>query len=204
MIKRTFLELIQKRLKSIGETNQFGLQYIETVVDDYWQKFAMNYVSRSGQDASFYTKSYNVTSVSTDSNGLFYVDLPDNIIRYPNIVYSTGSEGVVAIYALSADQWDIKPIREAEYYLIKNLEVYLAASEHYYWVGYDKIYFSDNITAEIQTNGVRLNLMVPFTSYAYTEYLPLPNDMDQKLSDYVVSFLAGTPIPDLHNNNSDE
>lgn len=204
MIKKAFLELIQKRLKPIDETNQFGLQYIEGVADIYWQKFAMNYMSKSAMDSSFYTKSYNVTSVSADSNGVFSVDLPANIIRYPSTYYSTGAEGVTSMYALSASQWDFKPIREVEYYSIRNLEVYLAAKEHYYWVGYSKVYFSDNITAEIQSNGVRMNLMIPFSSYGMSEFLPLPNDVDQVLAEYVINYIMGTPLPDLKNNNSDK
>jgi hypothetical protein len=204
MIKKAFLEIIQKRLKAIDETNQFGHQYIEGVVDIYWQKFAFNYMIRSNMDPSFYTKPYTVTSVSTDSNGLYYIELPESIIRMPYGSYSTGAEGVVAMYAISASQWDLKPIREVEYYSIKNLEVYLAAKEHYYWVGYDKIFFSDNITTDIENNGVRMNLMIPFSKYTLTEDIPLPSDMDQVLSDYVVNYLLGTPLPDLTNDNSDD
>lgn len=204
MIKKAFLEIIQKRLKPIDETNQFGLQYIEGVVDVYWQKFAMNYIVQAGADPFFYTKSYNVVSVSTDSNGLLYVDLPESIIRFPYSPYTSGIEGVISMYAISASQWDLKPIREADYYSIRNLEVYLAAAEHYYWVGYDKVFFSDNLTSEITDNGVRMNLMIPFSKYLMTEDLPLPSDMDQVLMEYVINFISGTPTPDLLNNNSDE
>lgn len=202
MIKKTLLELIQKRLKPIDESNQFGLQYIEAVTDVYWQKFAFNYMNNFGLDPFFYTKSYSVTSVSTDANGEFYVDLPASIIRFPYSVYSTGAEGVVSMYAISADQWSMVPIREDEYRSILNLPVYLAAVEHYYWVQYNKVFFSDNITSEIQSNGVRMNLAVPFTGYTLTEDLPLPSDMEQVLIEHVVNFVQGTPLPDLNNDNN--
>lgn len=202
MIKKTLLELIQKRVKPIDENNQFGLQYIESVTDVYWQKFAFNYMNNFGLDPFLYTKSYEVTSILTDTYGEFYIDLPASVIRLPYNLHSTGVEGVVSLYAISASQWDIKPIREHEYRAIQNLSVYLAAAEHYYWVQYDKIFFSDNLTTAIEDNGVRMNLAVPFKIYLLTEDLPLPNDMDETLIEHVVSFIQGTPLPDLKNDNN--
>ena len=203
MTKKAFLEIIQKRLKVIDETNQYGLQYIEGVVDIYWQKFALNYITKLGMDPFFYTKEYEVTSVSEASNGEFYVDLPESVIRFPYGLYSNGAEGVVGMYAITSGEWDIKPIREGEYRSIKNLEVYLSAKEHYYWVRYDKIYFSDNLTSNIEDNGIRINLMIPFSKYTMSEDIPLPSDMENVLSEHVVSYLQGTPPPDLINDNSD-
>lgn len=204
MTKKSLLEAIQKRLKVLDETNQFGLQYIEGVVGMYWEKMVFNYIAKGGIDPTFYTNMYTKTSVSTDDNGLYYVDIPVKVIRYPNGYYSSGSEGVIAIYAISTGQNKIVPIREAEYYSIKNLEVYLSAAEHYFWVTFDKIYFSDNLTSEITDNGVRLNLLIDFSVYEYTDNLPLPTDMEQVLAEQALNYLLGTPVPDLNNNNSDE
>jgi len=202
MIKQTLLELIRKRVKPIDENNQFGIQHIEAVADNYWQKFAFNYMNNFGLDPFFYTKSYSATSILTDTYGQLYVDLPASIMRLPYTLHSTGAEGVVAIYAISADQWDIIPIREQEYRTIQNLSVYLAAAEHYYWVQYDKIFFSDNLTTAIVDNGVRMNLATPLTGYSLTEDLPLPNDMEQTLIEHIVNFIQGTPLPDLKNDNN--
>jgi hypothetical protein len=203
MIKKAILEIIEKRVKPIDETNQFGLQYIQGVCDIYWEKFASNYMTKMGMDPYFFTKLYTVASVEVDGQGENYIDLPESIIKFPYGAYSNGSEGVVSMYPITADEWDIKPIREGEYRSIKNLEVYKAAAEHYYWVRYDKIYFSDNLTTNIKTNGVVMNLMIPFSKYGMSEDIPLPSDLEQVLVEHVVSYIQGTPLPDLTNDNSD-
>jgi len=203
MIKKAILEVIEKRVKPIDETNQFGLQYIQGVCDIYWSKFALNYITKQGLDPFYYTKEFSVMSVSEDSNGQNYIDTPESTIRLPYGLYSNGAEGVVGIYALSASQWDIKPIREGEYRSIKNLEVYTTAKEHYYWVKYNKVYFSDNITDAIKDNGVYMSLMIPFSKYGNTEDIPLPSDMEQVFVEHVISYIQGTPLPDLTNDNSD-
>lgn len=203
MIKKVILEIIQKRVKPIDDTNQFGLQYINSVADIYWQKFAFNYMNNFGLDSFFYSKSYVIPEILTDTNGEYYVELPESVIRMPYGAYSNGSEGVLSIYPFDPTEWPIKPIREHEYRMIKNLPVYLTASEHYYWVNKDRVYFSDNLTIDIVSDGVRMNLAIPFSAYLLTEDVPLPSDMEQPFIEAVIAFIQGTPLPDLKNNNSD-
>jgi hypothetical protein len=108
------------------------------------------------------------------------------------------------MYATTSFSSSFKPIRESEYKSIQGLPVYSTVVEYYFWVKYDKIYFSDNITSGIRSAGVTVNLMVPFSTYTLTEDLPIPTDMEQMLWVDVVNYLSGTPQPDLINDNSDD
>lgn len=205
MIKKVILEIIQKRVKPIDDTNQFGLQYINSVADIYWQKFAFNYMNNFGLDSFFYSKMYVIPNILTEpyQDGDYYVELPEKVIRMPYGAYSNGAEGVLSVYPVDIAEWPIKPIREHEYRMIKNLPVYLTASEHYYWVSKDRVYFSDNLTVDIVSDGVRMNLAIPFSAYSLTEDIPLPSDMEQPFIEAVIAFIQGTPPPDLKNDNSD-
>ena len=206
MIKKAFLEVIQKRVNPIDESNQFGLQFIEGVTDIFWQQYALNYMNKYGCDPSFFTKNYSTGALSTDSAGRLYADLPESIIKLPQTPNSSGSEGVVAVYEdfTSANISAFKPIRERDYRSILSLPIYSTGTEYYFWVRYDKIFFSDNVTAGIESSGVQVDLMVPFSKYSYTEDLPIPTDLEKMLIVDVVSYIQGTPFVDQLNNNRND
>lgn len=207
MIKKAFLEVIQKRVNPIDESNQFGVQYIEGVVDVFWQQYALNYMNKYGSDPGFFTKTYSTGALSTDSSGRYYADLPESIIKLPQTPNSSGSEGVVSVYedfTTAANASAFKPIRERDYKSLINLPTYSTGTEYYFWVRYDKIFFSDNISAGIESGGVEVDLMVPFSKYSYTEDLPIPTDLEKLLIVDVVGYIQGTPFVDQLNNNRND
>jgi hypothetical protein len=205
MTKKVFLEILQKRLKQIDETNLFGIQYLEGITDLFWQDHAMNYFLSSNGDISFYTKRYNNKIPIKDTNGEYYLDLPEKIIRLPQTKNSIGSDGVLKIYSSGEVSDLLVPIRERDYYNIQKLPIYeMPEGEYYYYVKYDKIYFSPNLSPSIIISGVDIDLMIPFSSYLDTEDLPIPTDMRNLLFVNIINFLTGQSPPDLLNNNSND
>lgn len=205
MTKKIFLEILQKRLNQIDESNMFGIQYLEGVVDLFWQQHAMNYFLATNGDSAFFTKRYNNQKPVQNIDGEYYLTLPEKIIRLPQVKNSIGSEGVLKIYYSGSPEWLFTPVRERDFWNIQYLPIYETdKNEFYYYVKYDTIYFSDNLTSAIPSSGVELDLMIPFSSYLMTEDLPIPVDMNNSLFVNVIGFLTGQQPPDLLNNNKND
>lgn len=207
MKKKAFLEILQKRLKQIDETNQFGIQYLEGVTDMFWQRHAMNYMYKNNGDSTFFTKRYSNNSILTDSNTFYYINIPANTIKLPQTKNSIGSDGIMKVFCRAEPiDWPFIPIRERDFYnLQKSLLYSQDEDEFYYYVKYDKIYFSDNLNSSIiNIYGVEVDLMPTFTTYTMTEDLPLPTEMENMIWVDVINFLSGQVPPDLLNNNKDD
>lgn len=207
MTKKIFLEILQKRLKQIDETNQYGLQYLEGVTDLFWQRHAMNYMYKNNGDSTFFTKRYTDNSIQTDIYSNYYIDLPASTIKLPQTKNSIGSNGVMKVFCNAEPiDWLFIPVREKDFFNLQKTILYSQPEdEYYYYVKYDKIYFSNNLTSTIvSTFGVDVDLMPTFTTYSLSEDLPIPTEMENMIWVDIINFLTEQKIPDLLNNNKDD
>lgn len=198
MIKRAILELIQHRLRPLDETEHFPLSFIEGMCDLAWESWCNEASNNPKDDVGFYTKLYDSVAVQENvEQNYYYAILPVGILNLNRI-----GDGVISINQVEAIDNDFKPLSERDFRLIKGQEVNRTGSDIYYFVTYDRVYFSDSMTDDIASVGVDMNLVIPFSSYEDTERLPFPSGKALEFVKMVIDIIQGTPEPDLTNKNS--
>jgi hypothetical protein len=198
MTRQQYIELLEARLKRIDSADRFHPRYIEGALDFVWQNLAFEAMGKLGTDPFFYTKQYTPVTVSQDSNGRYYSDLPDVIIHLPRV-----SSGVVRISQLAGTDMDFAPVSERDFVMMRSQEVFAISNTIYYYVTKDDINYGDNMTTSIASSGVRIDMVIPFRSYDLDEDIPIPSGKAQEFINLALQFLGATPPVDLVNKNSE-
>lgn len=197
MTRKALIELIQRRLKFTDSKKQFPALYVEGALDIVWQQLCVQTYSEKFQDINYYAKKYSAVSLTEDTGlGLYYMNLPEEMIRLPRI-----GEGVISINQINSRGSDFKPLREQDFRLMTSQEVFRIGGYIYYYVDYDQVFFGESLTSEIATAGVDLNLCIPFSKYDIDELLPLPAGQSQIFVDMAINYLSGTPVVNTDNKN---
>lgn len=197
MTRKALIELVTKRLKFTDDKKQYPVPYVQGALDIIWQQLCTQTYDESFQDIHFYTKKYVAVTVTEDTGKeLYYMDLPEEIIRLPRI-----GEGVISINQINSRSADFKPLREMDFRLMTTQEVYRVGGDIYYYVDYNRVFFGDSMTSEIAAAGVDVDMCIPFSKYDLDEELPLPAGQSNVFVDMALNYLAPTPPVNTINKN---
>lgn len=205
MIKSEIRSVVLNRLQRYDKTNKFHPRIIdaecESVLNQmYNEVFRMNplYLQR-------FCKGYGYDvplTISTEaSTGIYYITLPQTMVCFPD--RSSGVRRVapatqtgLGFYPMDQREWDISLSGTLGSY-VKDKIGYIVTPTRVEFYG---------ITGAIDTSGVRMDLIIPFSKYADTDVVLYPEHTLEDGSgfiDRVVARLANKPEVDLLDDNAE-
>jgi hypothetical protein len=197
MTREEYIEGIKLRLQQLNDKT-YSYQYIEHMINLAWQKMIFVISGKVTTDEAYYAKLFQAVTVAQDSSGLYYHQFTEPLIHLDRI-----GSGVISVNQINAHEFDFVPSSEKMFSLLPSQEMYEISNKIYYKVDYDRILFCDKMPETIATAGVDIRMIVPFSSYDYTDHIPLPAGQVDGFFDAVVTRMIGTPPADLSNKNSD-
>lgn len=198
MTREEYIELVQARLLRIDSAGRFKSQYVEGAMDMVWQSMAFQHFGAFGTDENFYTKLFTPVTVSQDSHGNYYSDLPEKIINLPRV-----SSGIVRINQINGRDMDFSPVSERDFIMMVSQEVYQLTDKITYYVTFERIHFGSNMTTAIATAGLDIRMVIPFRSYDLDEDLPIMVGQADMFINNSMQFLIGSAPVDLENKNAE-
>ena len=199
MIRQAMIELIGARLKRLDKTGQFHPRFIEGACDVVWQSLAYQYYEGAGIDSYLYAKKYEDQTVTTDIDGHYYTDLPEEIINLPR-----ANSGVIRIDKDISRDFEFVPTTNRNFTFMHSQEIYQIGTKIYWYNTKDRIYYGDSMTPLIASIGVDLTLCIPFSKFTLDDTLPIPANQGAQFIASVVDLIMGSPPVDLKNTNSEE
>lgn len=202
MTREVIIRAIGYRLKPIDNTGQFHLKFIQSWCDIVWEQKISEYIKNGMTDDHFYKKSFEGVVSEDPESGRNYISLPEKVLSIP-----IQMGGAVSIHEKDSLEYDFKLTTERDFRLFQKQDV-ISVNDvddvYYFYYTKDRIWF-DTLPSDLVSGGVSLDLMIPFSSYDIDEDLPIPvsDDYVNSFVNTVVMMIAGTPVPNLNNNNKD-
>jgi len=198
MTREQYIELAQARLLRLDNAGRQKSQYVEGAMDAVWQSMAFKHFGTFGSDTNFYSKMFTPVTVSQDTYGNYYSDLPDKIINLPR-----KSSGIVRINQVNGRDMDFTPVSERDFTMMTSQEVYQLTDKIVYYVTFERIFFGTNMNPAIAAAGLDIRMVIPFSSYDLDEDLPIMIGQADMFLGTALEFLIGTPPVNLVNKNSE-
>jgi hypothetical protein len=173
MIKKEIISYVKGFLPREDKTQRYHSRFVEAVcekviVEMYNDLFKINPLLLDK-----YTKQYGVTTpiaISLESSsGLYYSTLPVQVVSLPD-----RASGVRHIYPVTQSGNQFVPMDAREADIISNTDVAIVTSKIGYRVRQDTRVDYYNTNAVIRSAGVRMDLLIPFSIYADTDVVLIP------------------------------
>jgi hypothetical protein len=208
MTKEKLVEVFTRRLVGQLSSDSAG-SFDQPLVAEY-MNMAFNTVmweiyTKGVFNLDNYTKRYPETigatgiAVTYDSyQDLYFSILPVDMVPLPRV-----GSGVVKIQTLKGSALSFVPMASVEKEMLDGQEVDLIDDTIRYIVRGDIIEYT-NMTSNIASVGVKIDIVRPFNAYDWDENVFIPSGQDQRFYEMTVSFATGQPIDDqLFNNQQD-
>lgn len=196
MTREEYTDTIRNIIDPSGRNPRFRPQQIEAVIEMVYNEYCMSLTPDQYDNADFLTKEYTAQTVTLDSTtNRYYTTLPA-----PVVPLKIPSEAVRHINTNQGTDLDFVPCTETIWELKDGLFSHDIDTTIGYVVRYNRVWYSDTMTAAIASAGVRMVLAVPFTSFSYSEEINLPVG-GVALMQSVIQILSGTQPMDLKNDN---
>lgn len=195
MTKGQLIELAQRTLSA-----QLKEEFDKRIVT-LWLSLAYNQMLHDtsktmGFATEFYAKEYSSVAVSGVS-GAYYAELPAQIVHLENF-----GSGVVNVSTKSDTHMIFLPTTKNGLRYFNGAEVGTSITDQvFYTVDYDRISFSDNLSTDIATAGVRMNLVVSFDEWDDTDNINIPGGKDYDFISLAINLMKGVPDLELKNTN---
>lgn len=203
MIKKIeLIELIQDRLS--GEMSEDSLGSLHEDIVEYnigraYNSAMINIYRRQSYNIDNYAKRFKGISVTYDSDEELYKSiLPANIVQIPRI-----GGGIVKVQQSKGRGLIFQPVTDTDIELSYDLDVELVDDViGYTLVGNELTYY--NMTSQVASGGVKMDLVIPFEEYGYEDNVPMPSGSDFDVYSMTVEMLLGKPPADQLNNNQED
>lgn len=195
MIKQEIRSLIKNLLPKYDSTAKYHDKVIDASIEKVLSEMYNELWTMGAHLLSAYTKTYGLSTaitVSTEAGStLKYSTLPAKIVPLPD-----KSSGVRAIYTVAQTGNVFHPMSGYEADLIFNSDSAVVTNKIGYRVRQDDRVDYYNMNAVVEAAGVRMDLLVPFSVYAETDTVLIPefkNKQGESFADRVVKILANIP-----------
>lgn len=200
--KIKLIELVKHRLEGEAETKNLGKFHpvvIEYNIGQVYNTLLVQVLQQGLSNIDPYTKEYKDVSISQDADtDMYYSTLPDQIVLIPR----RAGNGIVSIRPMNNDgNVEYVPITDGTLRIIEGLEVDLIDDVVGYSFTNGRIEYK-GMTESIAADNVRIKLVIPFESYAETDYVQIPTGSNDTLISMVLNKMLGTPDSDNLNNNN--
>ena len=208
MIKSELRSTVLNRLQKYDKTARFHNRVIDANIEKVLNETYNALFLASPLSIQRFTKRYGYATpiaVSLEvATSLYYSTLPvtNGIVPFPDKAsgvrrISTPTQGAIAFY----------PMDEREMDLIANGSYYdYVTSKVGYVVRQDRVEYH-NMPASVIASGVRMDIVVPFSEYADTDIVLVPEIQSQEgkdLVDLVVDKMMAIPPVDTIDDNADK
>lgn len=186
MTKKEWVDYIRLLVDATGKNPRYRPEVIEWTIDKVYAQMVRSIPDYRWDDFDFITKEYTSEVAAEDSTtGRYYVDLPA-----PLVAFSVPAEAVRHVNTNQGTDLDFIPLRETDWELANGL----FSHDNINVIGYiprqDKIWFTENMTSDIATAGVRLVLAIPFSSFDDDDTVTMPGG-DVDIISMVMQILQG-------------
>lgn len=208
MIKQEFRSLIMGYLDKVNEAVKYHHRFVDAAIEKGLNEFYNVVFLRNPLELQRYTYSFGyVTPIAVAleaTTGMYYSNLPTGYtyVPFPDKAsgvrrISTPTQGGTLFHPMDARELDLIPnghyvdsVTSVVGYAVRRTRV-----EYY------------NISAAIIASGVRMDIVIPFSQYADTDFVPMPEltgNEGQGLVDRIVGMLSGVRPIELYENKSFE
>lgn len=203
MIKKEITSLVKNHLQKLNKGNYHErviIAEIEKVINEmYHQLYKTN-----PRLLDNYTKTYGADTaivINQEANStIYYSTLPANIVNLP-----TKSSGVLHIYPKAQTGNVFVPMDAREADIVFGTDLAVVTNRIGYRVRQDTRVDYWNMTPAILATGVRLDLLIPFSVYADTDVVNIPEFGEKEGGSFlqrVLMALSAIPPLDLADNNA--
>ena len=209
MIKEEIRSSIKNLLPGLDKTNKYHPRVIDSAIEKVLAEMYNDVFKSDPLALQRYTKPYTIAPniLLEAASGIYYVALPAAIIPFPDKAsgvrrVSTLVQGGMTFFPMDIREVDL--VRSGSY----SHTVTAIGSKIGYVVTQTRIEFY-NITAgdAVITTGVRADLIVPFSVYADTDTVLIPEVTDQQgntFVDRVLKILGVIRPVDLKDDNAEQ
>jgi hypothetical protein len=204
MIKTEVLSYIKNTVGVVDPTQEYHLRYLEAVVESVLKEMYSDIYKLNPLLLDLYTKQYGVTTpvaISLEnSTGIYYSTIPCKIINLP-----CKSSGVRHIYPLVHTGNQFVPMDSREADLIFNTDIAIVTSKIGFRTRQDTRVDYWNTNAAVRASGVRMDLLIPFSEYADTDVVMIPELTDAQGGTFIMrclKVLQVVPPTDLSDDNN--
>jgi hypothetical protein len=213
MIKSEIRSVIRNILPKIDKLNMYHDVFIDACIEKVIANLYEEVWRMNPLNLQRYTKQFGYTSASaytptldTGNTGLYYVAYPEKIIPFQD-----KASGVRRINSLTQGGLRFLPMDAREVDLVMNgsyfkslTSVVSSTSKVGYVVTQDRIEFY-NMTAAIAAAKIRMDLIIPFSKYAETDVVLIPEIADragETFVDKVLKILGVIKPVDIKDDNA--
>jgi hypothetical protein len=201
MTKTQIIELARRTISAQGSKENL---YDERIVE-LWMALAYDQIiSQAIQDdkisAEFLAKEYLNVAISLDSTrDIYYSTLPVQVIQFP-----LGECGIVNISTMQGRSMEFLPATANDLRYFHDIEAGTVIIDQIFYTPYfDRVDYSDNITSDIVSAGVRMLLIRSFDAISGTENITVPKGQPYDLINATINMMKNVTPLDLRNNNTD-
>lgn len=202
MTKSEIRSLVKNILGNVDKTNRYHPEVIDATIERAFNQAYSDIFMRNPQDLDNYTKSYGADGtaipVAEDGNtGIDTLTIPADYIPLPD-----KASGVRGVYTITTGGKLFYPMTATEFDLItRNTHTSNVSAEIGYVVRGGKLEFW-NMDATTLAAGVRMEILIPFRTYADTDDVLMPFSRDVDLMQAIFNILGIVPPTDLEDDNT--
>jgi hypothetical protein len=204
MIKEEIRSIFRNLLPKLNKTNRWHDRVIDSAIEKVLNVMYNDVFKRNPFALQRYTKSYGYTTplgVLLEANtGIYYTNLPVAIVPF-----SDKASGVRRISTIAQGGLTFIPVDAREMDLVVGSNVATTTKKIGYNVTPTRVEYY-KMTGNPITDGVRMDLIIPFSVYADTDIILIPEETDQQgqtFIDKVLKILGVIQPVDLKDNNAD-
>jgi len=212
MTKAEIISFVQNNLRKIDKTNKYHPVVLEKAITIAFNQGYGEIFDADPRLLDNYTRTYGASgtpiAITADANtGIYTSTLPEEYVPF-----SDKNSGVrhIATEAISASKFF--PVAKREFEILSNTlagelsgeapSVDDYTDERCYYVVRDTT-VEYHITATTASNGVRMDIVIPFDKYLGDDVVIIPFAKDAQLISTVIDMLRAIPPVDLKDNNAD-
>ena len=198
MQKNYLRDYIKNLLKKIDKTNKYHPNVIDHAIEKAINNIFSELALKNPRELDEYTKEYDLDLAQDGTSRNYTATLTQPFIPIPDKL------GGVRHIEAQGDYEEIKfvPMTQKEFYLYPNTAGYLVSDRIPYYVTSTKIFFF-RPTSAVVTSGVTVHQLIPFTVYADTDTVMIPQAMDDAVVKLALGHLGLIQPVDLANDNND-
>ena len=217
MTKAELRSLVKNALLKIDNTNKYHNNVIDHSIEHAMNQIYGDLFRNNPSDLDDYTKSYgddeSPIAITLDSGtGYYYSTLPKPIVpigdKASGVRHIRGY-GTPVAGSYTRQDYNFVPMTRKELDLISDTYTGEYDGLSFGTIGYvvrrDKVqYYGLDATTHliiIDTGGVGMDLLVPFTAFDDTDIVMLPFGQDKKIQEMIMVFLQQIQEPDLKDDN---
>jgi hypothetical protein len=204
MVKAEIRSLISNELPKFDKTGKYHPRFVDAAIEKVISGMYNDVFKADPLALQRYTKGFGYTTplvVSLEATtGLYYTTLPAAIVPF-----SDKSSGVRRISTPIQGGFNFFPMDSREMDFISGSNIDLVTAKIGYVVTPTRVEFY-KMSTSVMTSGVRMDLIIPFSNYADTDVVLIPEETDaqgQTFIDKVLKILGVVQKVDLLDNNSD-